>query len=90
MEMALEFVEWFAFLALLATNPQWTVPPWPILGSLAVITMATSAASMFVGVPTLHAAGVIASESIEIGARSNVELSCEGSNKSAAAGRTNQ
>ena len=49
------------FLALLSTNPQWTVPPWPVLGSLAVITLATSASSLIVRVPMLHAAGVVAS-----------------------------
>jgi uncharacterized membrane protein len=48
------------FLALLAANSEWAVPPWPIFGSLLVITLATSAASLFTAIPLLHAAGAVA------------------------------
>ena len=49
------------FLAVLALNRQWALPPWPLFGSLAVITLATSAASLVTRVVTLHVAGTVAS-----------------------------
>jgi hypothetical protein len=48
------------FLLLLAVNPAWSIPPWPMLGTLAVITLATSVAALAVRAGTLHAAGVVA------------------------------
>ena len=47
------------FLVFLSLNPGWAVPPWPIFGSLVVITLATSAASLYAHASSLHAGGVI-------------------------------
>jgi hypothetical protein len=48
------------FLLLLSVNPAWSIPPWPMLGTLAVITFATSVAALAVRAGVLHAAGVVA------------------------------
>src|SRR4029077_17410563 len=48
------------FLLFVARNPQWAAPPWPLFGALAVMTLATTAASLNVVMPELHAGGVIA------------------------------
>ena len=48
------------FLAVLASNPEWGLPPWPLFTALAVMTAATSGASLVTRTPALHAAGVIA------------------------------
>ena len=48
------------FLALLAANRAWSLPPWPLFGALAVVTLATSASSLWSRVPALHAAGSLA------------------------------
>jgi uncharacterized membrane protein len=48
------------FLLLLALNPAWSVPPWPLFGTLAVLTLATSVASLAVRAGALHIAGVAA------------------------------
>jgi uncharacterized membrane protein len=48
------------FLAFLALNRQWSIPPWPLFGALTVITLAISATSLVIRTPSLHAAGVIA------------------------------
>ena len=34
------------FLLLLALNPAWAIPPWPLFGTLAVLTLAISVASL--------------------------------------------
>jgi Predicted membrane protein (DUF2339) len=47
------------FLVLIAGNREWSLPPWPIFGALAVMTLGTSAASLVTRTPSLHAAGVI-------------------------------
>ena len=47
------------FLLLLALNPAWSLPPWPMFGTLAVLTLATSVASVAVGIGALHVAGVV-------------------------------
>ncbi|HEU4927693.1 MAG TPA: DUF2339 domain-containing protein [Vicinamibacterales bacterium] len=49
-----------AFLFFIGLNPQWSVPPWPLFGCLAVVTLATSATAAFVGGPALHILGVAA------------------------------
>jgi hypothetical protein len=49
-----------AFLFFIGLNPQWSVPPWPLFGCLAVVTLATSATAAFVGGPMLHILGVAA------------------------------
>ena len=48
------------FLALLVSDRQWGLPPWPVFGALTAITLATTAASIWVRVPSLHVAGTIA------------------------------
>src|SRR6185503_7359753 len=48
------------FLLFVARNPQWSAPPWPLFGALAVMTLATTAAALNAAMPELHAGGVIA------------------------------
>lgn len=48
------------FLALFASNPAWSLPPWPLFAALATVTLATTAASLWSRVPALHVAGSIA------------------------------
>jgi Predicted membrane protein (DUF2339) len=48
------------FLVLLASDRQWALPPWPVFGALAAVTLATSAASLWVRVAPLHIGGTIA------------------------------
>ena len=48
------------FLFYLAQDPRWAIPPWPLFGALAVMTLATTAASLGVQRSHLHAAGVTA------------------------------
>jgi hypothetical protein len=48
------------FLLVLATNRYWSLPPWPLFGSLTVITLATTVASLWIKTPVLHAAGAMA------------------------------
>jgi hypothetical protein len=55
------------FLFFLAVNREWSVPPWPLFGALAVMTLATSATSLWTRSATLHAAGVIAAALVMLG-----------------------
>jgi hypothetical protein len=48
------------FLMFLAMNREWSIPPWPLFGALAVVTLATSATSLVTRAAALHAAGAIA------------------------------
>ena len=48
------------FLFFLALNRDWSLPPWPLFGALAVITLGTSAAALHSRTPMLHAAGACA------------------------------
>src|SRR5207245_11611521 len=48
------------FLFYIAANPEWSTPPWPLLGSLALLTLAASATSLAAETPPLHAAGALA------------------------------
>jgi uncharacterized membrane protein len=48
------------FLTLLASNPEWSLPPWPVFGALVVITLGVSAASLVTRIAMLHAAGAVA------------------------------
>ncbi len=48
------------FLTLFAWNREWSIPPWPLFGALAVVTLATSATSLVVRSASLHAAGIVA------------------------------
>jgi uncharacterized membrane protein len=52
------------FLALLAANPEWALPPWPLFGALATVTLATSAAALWSRLPALHMAGAIAASMV--------------------------
>jgi predicted membrane protein DUF2339 len=48
------------FLFFLALNRDWSLPPWPLFGALAVMSLATSAAALHSRMPMLHAAGACA------------------------------
>jgi hypothetical protein len=48
------------FLALLAANRTWALPPWPLFAALTVVTLATSAAALWSRIPALHIAGSVA------------------------------
>ena len=48
------------FLFFTAIDPRWSIPPWPVLGALTVVTLALSATSVATDAAELHAAGVIA------------------------------
>jgi uncharacterized membrane protein len=48
------------FLLFIAQDAEWSIPPWPLLGSLAVMTLAASVSSMAIEAGELHASGVIA------------------------------
>jgi uncharacterized membrane protein len=48
------------FLLALGTNPAWSIPPWPVFGTLVVLTLATSVASLAIGAGALHVAGTAA------------------------------
>jgi hypothetical protein len=48
------------FLFFVAVNREWSLPPWPLFGTLAVLTLATSAVSLVTRAVALHAGGVIA------------------------------
>jgi len=49
----------YLFLFFVAVEPQWSTPPWPLLGALAVMTLAVSTASLTVKSNELHAGGVV-------------------------------
>jgi uncharacterized membrane protein len=48
------------FLLFVFLNPEWSTPPWPGLGALLVMTLASSTTALFVGRGILHAAATIA------------------------------
>ena len=48
------------FLLLLATDREWSLPPWPLFGALAAVTLGTSAAALWSRVATMHVAGTVA------------------------------
>src|SRR4029453_10593216 len=56
-----------AFLFFIGLNPQWSVPPWPLFGCLAVVTLATSATPAAVNGPILHILGVAAASAVVSG-----------------------
>ena len=49
---------------LIAGNRTWSLPPWPIFGALAVMTLAISAASLATRTPSLHAAGAVGAAAV--------------------------
>jgi Predicted membrane protein (DUF2339) len=48
------------FLLFVAVNREWSMPPWPLFGTLAVLTLAVSVTSLATRQSILHAAGAIA------------------------------
>ena len=46
------------FLFFVALNREWSLPPWPLFGTLAIITLATSVTALVVRAPMLHITGV--------------------------------
>jgi uncharacterized membrane protein len=52
------------FLYFLALNPRWSIPPWPLFGCLALVTLATSATAAIVEAPLLHVLGVGAASAV--------------------------
>lgn len=54
------------FLVAVALNPAWALPPWPLFGALAVLTLATSVVALFTRVPMLHLAGVASASIIVV------------------------
>ena len=48
------------FLFVSTQRAEWAMPPWPLFGALAVITLAVSATSLAVGTTSLHAAAAVA------------------------------
>jgi len=47
------------FLAITVRTPEFSAPPWPLLGALLVMTLATTAAALNVAQLELHAAGLV-------------------------------
>src|SRR5262249_57942321 len=50
----------YLFLFAIAIEPEWSVPPWPLFGALAVMTLALTTTSLAVDSSQLHGAGVAA------------------------------
>ena len=48
------------FLFFIAVNREWSVPPWPLFGTLAVLTLATSTMALVTTTGAVHAAGIVA------------------------------
>jgi uncharacterized membrane protein len=48
------------FLVVLAAEPNWALPPWPLFAALFVVTLGTSAAALWSRAPALHAGGAAA------------------------------
>ncbi|MGB2716368.1 MAG: DUF2339 domain-containing protein [Vicinamibacterales bacterium] len=48
------------FLFFIAMNRQWSLPPWPLFGTLAVLTLATSAMALVTRAAAVHTAGIVA------------------------------
>jgi uncharacterized membrane protein len=52
------------FLLGIASNREWAIPPWPLFGTLIVMTLATSVASLAVARAALHVSGIVAASMI--------------------------
>jgi len=52
------------FLFFIAQDARWSLPPWPLLGSLTVMTLAASVASAAIAASELHAAATIAASAV--------------------------
>jgi hypothetical protein len=48
------------FLLFIAVNRTWSLPPWPWMGTLAVLTLAASVASIFTRASALHGGAAVA------------------------------
>jgi hypothetical protein len=48
------------FLAAIAINAEWSIPPWPLFGALAVVTLAMSVGALAARQPLFHAAATVA------------------------------
>ena len=48
------------FLFFIAVNREWSIPPWPLFGTLAVITLAASTTSLATRLAGIHVMGAIA------------------------------
>ena len=48
------------FLMFVATNPSWSIPPWPLFGTLTVLTLTASAVSLLTEKAALHVASAVA------------------------------
>ena len=52
------------FILFLALNREWSLPPWPLFATLAVITLAASVTSLSIRAPLLHVLGVGAAAAV--------------------------
>jgi uncharacterized membrane protein len=52
------------FLLFVSTNPAWSIPPWPIFGTLTVLTLSASVVSLATERRALHVAAVTAAGTI--------------------------
>jgi uncharacterized membrane protein len=48
------------FLLFVGLNRQWSLPPWPLFGTLGLLTLATSATALVTRTGLVHAAGCVA------------------------------
>ena len=49
----------YLFLFFFSLDRSWSLPPWPVFGAVALLTLAASVLALHVRVATLHTAGVI-------------------------------
>jgi len=52
------------FLLVVSTNSSWSLPPWPLFGTLAVLTLTSSAVSLVTRGPVLHVVGAAAAGTV--------------------------
>jgi len=52
------------FLLAVSTNPAWSLPPWPLFGTLTVLTLTASTVSLLTNNAALHAVGAAAAGTI--------------------------
>jgi uncharacterized membrane protein len=52
------------FLLAVSTNPAWSIPPWPVFGTLAVLTLTASTVSLLTERAALHVGGATAAATI--------------------------
>ena len=48
------------FLLFVSANPAWSIPPWPVFGTLVVLTLTSSAVSLLTERAALHVGGIAA------------------------------